>query len=299
MKELKLIKDIRQKEGRPSSGLIVGMGDDCAVIEKDKNTFFVWGADMITEGTHFKIRDGYKNIGRKAVAVNISDISAMGAVPKYITVSIGMPRGMKMSDAMKVYDGINGICGEYGIQLAGGDTVRSERLVIDVSILGVVSKKKLITRSGARAGDLVIVTGPVRNGRKTHLDFRPRQAESRFLVKKYKPSAMIDVSDGIALDIGRICGESKVGCLLYEDSIPLSAGLKVEDALYYGESFELLFTMSSEQAHRLPARADSEDLADFCVIGSVTRPSKGRKLVKSSGRTVDIKMKGYDHLAGV
>ena len=299
MKELELIKGIRKKVGKPSGGLATGIGDDCAVIEKDKNNFFVWGADMIIEDTHFRIKDGYERIGRKAVAVNISDIAAMGAEPKYITVSIGVPQGIKMPDVMKVYSGINGICREYGVQVVGGDTVKSSKLIIDVSIIGVVSKKKLITRSGARPGDLILVTGPVRNGKKQHLDFIPRLSESRFLVEGHKPSAMIDVSDGIAPDIGRICEESKVGCFLYEESIPLTLGLTAEDALYYGESFELLFTMSDQRARRLPPRADNPLFSDFFVIGKVTGSFRGKKMMLSSGRTIGIKMTGYDHLPSV
>jgi thiamine-monophosphate kinase len=295
MKELEFIKNIRKKSAKPADGLLMGIGDDCAVIEKDKKTFFVWGADMIAEGTHFRIKDGYERIGRKSVAVNISDVAAMGGRPKYITVSIGMPCGMKTADALKIYKGISVIAGEYGVQLAGGDTVRSEKLVIDVSIIGTVLKKDLVKRSGAKEGDLILITGPVRNGRKEHLDFIPRISESGFLVKNYRPGAMIDVSDGIAADMGRICMESGTGCILFEKDIPLSPGLSMEDAMYYGESFELLFTMEKSKADKLISRKKRSGLADFFVIGAVTRSSRGMKIMRSSGRTIDLKMRCYDH----
>ncbi|MFA6635965.1 MAG: thiamine-phosphate kinase [Candidatus Omnitrophota bacterium] len=295
MKELEFIKKIQISAKKLPGDLVLGIGDDCAVMEKDKNTFFVWGSDMITEGTHFRIKDGYERIGRKSVAVNISDVAAMGGRPMYITVSIGMPYGMKASDALKIYKGISGIAGEYGIQLAGGDTVRSEKLVIDVSIIGKVLKKDLVTRSGAREGDLVLITGPVRNGRKEHLDFIPRISESRFLVKYYKPGAMIDVSDGIASDMGRICMESGTGCILFEKDIPLSAGLSMEDAMHYGESFELLFTMEKKKAEKLISRRKGASLPGFFVIGKITAASQGIKIMRSSGRTADLEMRCYDH----
>lgn len=295
MKEFEFIKYIRKNNSKPYGGLIKGIGDDCAVIEKDKNTFFVWSADMIAEGTHFRADDGYEDIGHKAVAVSISDIAAMGADPKYITVSIGMPRGFRLSSVKKIYDGIFETCQKYGVQLAGGDTVKAESLVIDISIIGTVDKKKLITRSGAKPGDLVLVTGPVRDGRKEHLKFLPRLLESSFLARRYKPSSMIDVSDGIAPDIGRICQESNVGCLLFQENIPLSPGVSIDDAMHYGESFELLFTMNEKNAEKLPSHSEEIDLAGFFVIGIVTHVSHGMKMVMPSGRKVNIQMRGYDH----
>jgi thiamine-monophosphate kinase len=295
MKELEFIKKIKKKTATSGGGLVLGIGDDCAVIEKDENNFFVWASDMITEGSHFRAKDGYSRIGRKAVAVNISDVAAMGAVPKYITVSIGIPPRMKMTEALKVYDGIHSICREYGILIAGGDTVRSSKLTIDVSVIGIVKKKEIITRSGAEEGDLILITGPVRDGKKEHLDFTPRFEESRFLARKHRPGAMIDVSDGIALDVSRVCEASGTGCLLYAENIPLSQGLTLKDALYYGESFELLFTMSVEKAQKLPSRENNKGLAGFFVIGVVTRRSKGMKIVGVPGKTRDIELKGYDH----
>ncbi|HPN73040.1 MAG TPA: thiamine-phosphate kinase [Candidatus Omnitrophota bacterium] len=297
MKELDFIKSVEKMFPARSLGLVKGIGDDCAVIEKDSRTFFVWGADMMVEGTHFTAADGYERIGRKAVAVNISDVAAMGATPKYITVSIGIPPGMSLAKAGRIYKGIRDICREYGVSLAGGDTVRSEKIVIDVSILGTVRKSGLVTRSGARPGELILITGPVRDGKREHLDFSPRIKESVFLSGKFRPSAMIDVSDGIAMDIARISDQSGTGCLLYEESIPLAEGLSPEDALYYGESFELLFTMSAEKASKLPYYSETTGLAGFFVIGEVTKASLGMRICGASGKVSKLKIKGYDHLS--
>ncbi|MCK4852566.1 MAG: thiamine-monophosphate kinase, partial [Candidatus Omnitrophica bacterium] len=242
MEELRLIEEIRKRAGSPGKGVRAGIGDDCAVLDYDSKKYLLWAADMLVEGTHFSVKEaGYRKIGRKAVAVNISDIAAMGGVPAYITVAAGIPPRMDRTAVRAVYDGIFGMCKDHGIRVIGGDTNRSDSLVISVSIIGFVEKKRLLRRNGAKEGDLILVTGLVRDGRRDHLDFVPRLKEARFLSARYSIHSMIDVSDGIAPDLGRICAESGLGCKVYAGSIPLSRRLTLEDALYYGESFELLF----------------------------------------------------------
>ncbi|MFH1878834.1 MAG: thiamine-phosphate kinase [Candidatus Omnitrophota bacterium] len=298
MKELDLVNEIRRRAGGSSGALKLGIGDDCAVLDYKSGRYLLWAADMLVEGTHFLRRmAGYREIGRKAVAVNISDIAAMGGNPEYITVSIGVRPDMTRADIMKLYDGIFGICREFNVSVAGGDTNLSDKLVIDVSILGTVDKKRLVTRSGARPGDLIMVTGPVRDGKACHLDFTPRLAESRFIAGRYRPTAMIDVSDGLAPDLGRICAESGVGCVLRETAIPLSEGLSLDDALYYGESFELLFTMPRPESERMiRGRKRHKALCGFFVAGEITEKHRGMSLVKKNGRITRLKMKGFRHL---
>ncbi len=298
MRELELIEKIRKRAGRPGKGVKLGIGDDCAVLEHTKREYLLWAADMLVSGTHFRTGDTeYAKIGRKAVAVNISDIAAMGGLPKYVTVSIGVPRGMARTAVDKIYDGIFGICREYGVKVIGGDTVRSGKLVIDVSILGIVEKERLLTRSGAEKGDLILVTGPVRNGKKEHLDFIPRLVEARFLSENYRINAMIDTSDGIAPDIGRICSLSRAGCVLYADAIPLSKGLSLREALYYGESFELLFTMGVKEARRLFRDMKPRAKAlEYFVIGEITGRKNERVLIEKEARLSKLKMEGYRHV---
>jgi len=297
MKELDIIDRIRKRSGKPGKGLKLGIGDDCAVIKAPADSFILWAADMLVEGTHFNLKSaGYRRVGRKAVAVNISDIAAMGGEPLYVTVSIGLPRGTKAGAVDALYDGIFGICKEYGLAVAGGDTNRSERLVIDVSILGSAKNKKILTRAGAAEGDLVLITGPVRDGKRCHLDFEPRLRESRTLSGRYRVSSMIDTSDGIALDMARICSGSGTGCVLYEDAIPLSAGLSLKDALYYGESFELLFTMPPSEAKKLFRDMKRKKECPFFVIGEITPPTKGRTLIRREGRKEKLKAEGFKHL---
>ncbi|MGB3242100.1 MAG: thiamine-phosphate kinase [Candidatus Omnitrophota bacterium] len=298
MREIEIIGEIRKRAGKPGKPAEIGIGDDCAVLGYDKGRVLLWASDMLVEGTHFNLKKaGYKKIGRKAVAVNISDIAAMGGLPKYITVSIGIPRRIGQASVRAIYDGIFSICAPYGIKVLGGDTVRSNKLVIDVSIMGVAEKKRLTRRSGAKEGDLVLVTGPVRDGKKEHLKFIPRVKEARFLTEHYKINSMIDTSDGIAPDLARICEESGTGCIVYSDAIPLSRGLALKDALHYGESFELLFTMSVKEARKLlRSKGFRKKGFNFFIIGEITRKRKGMILIGKEGRSSRLKMEGYKHL---
>ena len=298
MREIEIISEIRKRAGKPGKPMELGIGDECAVLEYDKNRYLLWASDMLVEGTHFKIKNAsYGKIGRKAVAVNISDIAAMGGTPKYIIVSLGIPPGTKNSQIRGIYDGIFNICGSYGIKVVGGDTNRSNKLVIDVSIIGVVEKDRLVTRSGAKERDLVLVTGPVRNGKKKHLDFVPRVEEARFLGEHYKVGSMIDTSDGIAPDLARVCEESGVGCIVYTEAVPLSKGLKLDDALYYGESFELLFTMPVKEVRELFLhKTVRKGNFKFYIIGEIVPKRAGLRLIGKGGRVSELKIEGFKHL---
>ncbi|MGB2630255.1 MAG: thiamine-phosphate kinase [Candidatus Omnitrophota bacterium] len=298
MRERDLIAEIKKRAGKPGKPVKSGIGDDCAVLEYNKEKYLLWGTDMLVEGTHFNIKkDGCKRIGRKAVAVNVSDIAAMGGVPKYISMTLGIPPGMSQGSIRAVCDGVFDICSEYGIKIIGGDTDRSKKLVIDVSIMGLVEKKRLVERSGAKAGDLVLVTGPVRDGRKTHLTFIPRLEEARFLTKNYKINSMIDVSDGIGPDLGHICEESGTGGVVYSGAVPLSKGLSLEDALYYGESFELLFTMRVGEARKLfiDMKLQKNRRMNYFIIGEIRPKREGLVLVGKEGKVSKLRAEGFRH----
>ncbi|NQT32180.1 MAG: thiamine-monophosphate kinase [Candidatus Omnitrophica bacterium] len=297
MKELQLIDQIRKRSGKAGRGVKIGIGDDCAVLDCKRDEYILWASDMLAEGTHFQVKDGYKRIGRKAVSVNISDIAAMGGTPKYILISIGVTKKMGAKAIKGIYDGIFEVCREYGIKVIGGDTVSSGKLVIDVSIIGFARKRNLVTRSGAKEKDLILITGPVRDGKKEHLDFSPRMKEAEELTKNYKITSMIDTSDGISMDLMRISSESKVGCRLYSDAVPLSGGLSLESALYYGESFELLFTMASGEARKLfKNMGRRKEAPKYFVIGEITKKKNGLVLVGKEGRVSKLKPKGFRHI---
>ena len=275
MDELKIIEHIRKIAGKNKAGVKLGIGDDCAVLNFNQKEYLLWASDMIVEDKHFsKKTDTYKEIGHKAVAVNVSDIASMGGTPRFITVSMGVPEKLSQKCIKEIFVGINAICKKYGVQIVGGDTVESEKLVIDVSVIGTVKKKELVTRSGAKCDDMILITGPVRNGKRSHLKFEPRIKEANQLVAGYKINAMIDTSDGIFRSLEHICAESGVGYDLHIDRIPLVSGLDVKDALYYGESFELLFTMNKSQAKKLLSVA-ANNKKFFCV-GNITSKKDGR-----------------------
>ncbi|MCK5451064.1 MAG: thiamine-phosphate kinase [Candidatus Omnitrophica bacterium] len=294
MRELKFIEYLRRQAGNPGKEVKIGIGDDCAVFDLDKKQYLLWAVDMLVDGTHFDLdKTSLQNIGRKAVSVNISDIASMGGTPKYITVSIGVPSKFMPGDLKKIYKGIFDICKRYNVRVVGGDTNRSKNLVIDVSIIGTVRKEKLITRSGAKEKDLVVITGPVRDGKKTHMNFSPRLDISKMLAK-YNINSMIDTSDGIAPDLSRICVESRVGCRLYEESISLVKGLKLKDAMYYGESFELLFTVNVNETKKI---FRDKTLKKKCfVIGEMVEEKSGRKITGKDGKSRLLRFEGYRHI---
>jgi len=298
MKELELIKYIQKKAGKSGKGVQTGIGDDCAVLDYNSKEYLLWATDMLVENTHFKLKTtDLKAIGRKAVMVNVSDIAAMGGMPKHILISIGVPEKIKSEEIKKIYDGIFRACKEYKIDVLGGDTVKSKKLVINVSIIGFVEKKRLTLRDQARPGELIVITGPVRNGKKTHLNFVPRLEEAVFLTRNYKIGAMIDVSDGLAIDANRVCDASEVGCRIFPEDIPLSSGLSLKDALYYGESFEILFTMKPSEVRKLFSKVEKQkDKLQFHVIGEVVSKKDGKVLVDKNGEISQLKNEGYRHL---
>jgi thiamine-monophosphate kinase len=169
--------------------------------------------------------------------------------------------------------------------------------MIDISVIGEVEKRNLVTRSGARAGDVIFVTGSIGGSIKgKHLSFIPRVEEARALVKNFKVNAMIDISDGLALDLWRILKPSSVGAKIYENTIPLSkdAGL-LKKAITDGEDFELLFTMNVKEARRFMRTTLAKMKISVTLIGEVMKRGYGYKLVRHDGRIEDMKAKGYIH----
>jgi len=164
----------------------------------------------------------------------------------------------------------------FGVSIVGGDTVRSDQVVINVALLGEVEKKHLVTRSGARPGDWIFVTGTLGRSLATgkHLNFTPRLKEARFLVRNFKPSAMIDISDGLAGDLNHILKASRVGAHLWDNAVPLTRGATLAQALTDGEDFELLFTLKGSQAMRLLKWQNKRRSWFFYPIGEITADTR-------------------------
>ncbi|MBM3254886.1 MAG: thiamine-monophosphate kinase [Candidatus Omnitrophica bacterium] len=290
--EFGLIERIK-KLTRTDSSVIKGIGDDCAVIRGSANKYLLFTCDMLIEGVDFRPKDRPYLIGRKSLAVSLSDIAACAGKPGHCLVSLGINKNTKLEKVDAIYKGMLDLARRYKVNIVGGDISRADKLTIDVSMLGEVEKKYLILRSGARPGDIVFVSGSLGGSiRGRHLSFEPRLKEARFLAENFKPSAMIDISDGLAQDLRQILKASGVGGVLYEELIPLARQARsLREALYMGEDFELLFTLSRSQANRL----FMQGLKLFRPIGEITKAKSGLKLIDRENRIRFINSGGFRH----
>lgn len=275
--------DVLKKYAPVSKDVIKGIGDDAAVLPFNKREYLLFTTDMLYEGTHFTRRMPPRGIGHKALASNISDIAAMGGWPTYAVVSIGVPKNLPVRFVKEVYQGMRLVAGSFDVSIVGGDTIKSDKIVINVAMLGLVEKKKLVTRAGAQAGDWIFVTGPLggslQSGR--HLNFIPRLAQARFLVAKFKPSAMIDISDGLSGDLNHILEESKAGARLDYASIPRQRGVSLSGALNDGEDFELVFTLGPRKARGLMDWQMRHKSFYFYPVGTITSHVKEKPETES------------------
>ena len=290
--EFGLIERIK-KMVRTDPSVIRGPGDDCAVLRFNRNSYQLFTCDMIAEGIDFVRNENPLLIGRKAIAVSISDIAACGGIPRYCVVTIGLPKNSRVETVDKMLKGMLDICRTYRVNIVGGDLSRLNRLTIDVSMLGVVEKRNLVLRSGAKEGDIICVTGRLGGSiAGKHLRFIPRVKEARFLVENFKIHAMIDISDGLIQDLSHILKASKTGAVVYEELIPLAPqAASRQEALYAGEDFELLFTLSKQEARRLLSKKPS----GFSIIGQIVDKRFGLQLVGRDGSRRIENGRGYRH----
>lgn len=294
--EIELIKRFA-KSIRVDSSVVKGSGDDAAVIKWTKGKYLLFTCDMLVEDVHFRLTKARPSqIGHKAMARNISDIAAMGGVPRYAVVSIGFDPNLPVSVADGIVKGILDLARRFNINIVGGDVSRSDKIVIDVSVVGEVEKRNLTLRSGAKSGDLIFVTGSIGgSGKGKHLNFIPRIEEARSLVKGFRVNSMIDLSDGLLLDLRRVLDASRVGARIYEKLIPLTkkAG-SFEKCVTDGEDFELLFTMSPREALKRPP-AKMKLKTPVSLIGRIIDKRNGLTLVDKNGIEKPITAKGFLH----
>ena len=295
--EMGLIERLTRKV-RLDKSVVNGIGDDTAVIKWIKDKYLLFTCDMLVEDVHFSLKDAAPfAIGRKALGRNISDIAAMGGVPRYALVAVGIDPSLPLSFTDGIYRGISSLARDFDINIVGGDTARSRKLVIDISMIGQVEKENLVLRSGAKAGDLIMVTGAIGgSGKGRHLDFTPRIDVARRLVKNFKVNSMIDISDGFALDLRRILDASKVGAIVYENAVPISKeAVSFDSAIQEGEDFELLFTMGIDEARRFFKTALRQMKTPVTLVGEIVERRGGFKLIRQDGKEASIKVKGYLH----
>ena len=278
---------------------VKGIGDDCAVIRISKKRYLLITIDMLLEDVDFKLNEATPyQIGWKSLACGLSDIASMGGAAKYAVVSLGLPGKLSVEFVDGLYRGIKALAKRFDVEIVGGDTNASKKLVIDVAVLGFIQPDRLTLRSGAKPGDIICVTGVLGGSYKSkrHLTFVPRLNEARSLVKNFRITSMIDISDGLSTDLNHIAKESGVGACVYEELIPLSKDAKsVSAALNEGEDFELLFTMPLREAHRLARKGLGSNGVKITQIGEILDKKIGVKIITSDGRVKDLKSKGFSH----
>ena len=281
------------KKIKCDKSVICGVGDDAAVLSYTRDKYLLFTTDMLIEGVHFRRKDAsFAQIGRKALAVNISDIAAMGGIPKYAVVSAGFPKKISLRAVNEIMRGVHTLAEEFGINIVGGDTVRAKSIVLCISLMGEVKKRNLTLRSGAKAGDLIFVSGNLGGSRRLkQFNFIPRLKEAQKIVERFRPTALIDISDGLASDLQRITEQSKVGAVIFEELIPVSRGASLRQALYEGEDFELLFTMSLDSARKFYKK----DKFPITCIGKIVERKGGLTLIDKKAKVRYLEQKGFRH----
>ena len=324
--EIELIARLAQIFGAAPPEVVLGIADDCAALDLGGPDYLLWTVDTLVEGVHFNLAySSLAQLGRKSLAVNLSDIAAMGGKPLYTLLSLAWPPDRDLAGALEFGRGLAACAGEYGVAVIGGDTVSSPPgVTIAVTVLGKVPQNALLRRSGAQTGDLVYVTGTLGDAAAglevlrrhldldpilgeplvtAHLEPRPQVAAGRLLAREGLATACIDLSDGVATDLLHICRQSGVGARLAAADIPLSPGVEavarmtgqdpLDLALQGGEDYQLLFTASPPQASRVTKSFAQAGLAPPSRIG-VMSPGNDVILISDKKEKI-ISGHGFDH----
>jgi thiamine-monophosphate kinase len=308
---------------------IKGVGDDAAVIDTNGKKLVV-STDMLIEGVHFDLSYfPLKHLGYKAITVNLSDLCAMNAEPKQVTVSIALSSKFSLEAVEEIYAGMLLACNKYKVDLVGGDTTTSKQgICISITALGTADEEKIVYRSGAKPNDLLCVTGDLGGA---YIGFQLLEREKRvylhnpavqpdlegndyilerqlkpeartdmataFAIMGIKPTAMIDISDGLSSEILHLCAQSNVGMNVFEEKIPIDSAtynkaieMEIDPtlaALSGGEDYELLFTISQNDYERI------KNNPDITIIGHCTEKSEGIHLISKQGNKHALKAQGW------
>jgi thiamine-monophosphate kinase len=306
MNEFELIARLTQS-APTNETTVVGPGDDCAVLDFGlAGRWALFKTDAVVEGVHFTKEAEPRKVGHKALARCLSDFAAMAGTPTHALVTLALPKEFDPDFVEAVYAGINALAMRHRVGIVGGETTANpERMLISVAMVGTVAKEKCLLRSGAKAGDAVLVTGQLGGASSgKHLEFEPRLEEARWLAAQFDIHAMMDLSDGLAGDLRHLLKASGVGAELLSDAIPVSRAAKLEAkalakppllaALTDGEDFELLFTVRSRDAVPLldAWRKQFADLELTC-IGKITADSGLR--IRDKKGVQPLVANGYVH----
>ncbi len=342
--EFGLIHHLTETIKLKNPSTVKGVGDDCAVLSFPPDKEVLVTTDLLLEGIHFDLTYvPLKHLGYKSAMVNLSDVYAMGGMPKQITVSLGISQRFTVEDMEEFYSGLRLACEEHDVDVVGGDTSSSMTgLTISITCIGEVEKGKAIYRNGAKPGDIICVSGNLgaaymglqllerekrvyyqqleeNRGRETLEMADPDFAGKEYLLERQlkpearrdiilklrelgvRPTAMMDISDGLSSELIHICRQSKCGCRIYEEHIPIDyeTASQAEEfnmnvttcALNGGEDYELLFTISIDDKDKI------DDVDDIHLIGYITKEEDGKVLVTRDGSIFDLKAQGWNPLA--
>jgi thiamine-monophosphate kinase len=245
---------LRLPLGKTVARRAAGAGDDCAVVEnRASRDLLVLKTDCIVEGVHFFPGANPLDVGWKAMMRPLSDFAATSAVPQFALVTLIAAGEIDLTWIKNLYRGLRGAAERFKVSIVGGETSSTRGpIVVSVSVVGFVEKRRCVSRRGGNAGDDLFVTGRLGGATKRrHLQFVPRIAESRWLTKNFSIHAMMDLSDGLGVDLPRLARASKVGFKIELEDLPLSRGATIDNAISEGEDYELLFAISPDQAKKL------------------------------------------------
>lgn len=288
--EDKLVAALAARCATPTDGLAVGIGDDCAVLDRQGGGALLFKTDCVVEGVHFASDCPPALAGRKALCRVLSDIAAMAGQPGPFLVTAGLGGVVDPAWLEAAYKGMGEAARACDAVLAGGETTRSPGAgFLSITMLGsMATNDRPVLRSGGQPGDLIFVTGELGNslaGR--HLTFQPRLAEAAWLAATCRPHAMMDLSDGLAADLPRLAAASGTGCQLNVNALPRCRGATVEAALCDGEDYELLFTVAPDAAASLPDQWQRQfPNLRLTQIGRLTADPH-----------IDVPGHGYDHVS--
>ena len=330
--EFGLIKYLTKNIELKNPSTLYGIGDDAAVLEYPDKQILVT-TDLLMEGVHFDLTyTPLKHLGYKSAMVNLSDIYAMNGTPKQITVSIAISKRFCVEDMEEFYAGLKLACDLHHVDIIGGDTTSSlTGLAISITCIGEAEKEQIVYRNGAHETDLICVTGdlgaaymglqllereknvfkgqkeinPDFSGKEYLLERQLKPEARRNIIEKLrnagiKPTAMMDISDGLSSELMHICTQSNVGCRIYEERIPLDyqTAVMAEElnmnvitcALNGGEDYELLFTVPIAEHEKI------SEMEGIRIIGHITKPELGSALITRDGQEFELKAQGWNPL---
>ncbi|MFI5251869.1 MAG: thiamine-phosphate kinase [Bacteroidota bacterium] len=329
------IVTVRSDDETLQKNLLLGIGDDTAVYRPTPGMLALLTTDSFIEGIHFDLTfTSFQHLGWKAMAANVSDIASMGGNPRYAVITISIPKKVSVEMVEEFYKGAVAACKKYGCIIAGGDTTASiGNIAITVAMTGEAAEGKILFRKGAQPGDLICVSGhlgashaglkilqrekqrfldsaepqsfqpnlaPYAFALEKHLMPKPRIDISTLLVTKVSTHSCIDISDGLASEVHRLCAAGGTGAKIYEHNLPLDSITQTiagefsdhptDYALYGGEEYELLFTMNDKEFEKLESLT-----SDVTIIGRMTGQSEGIELVRENGEPEALPFSGWDH----